>query len=324
MLRRYWLHLCLAAAATAHFLAATAATAQTKLATAKAANDFALMMSDYGNKLGLFKKQGLDVEITLITQAKMIQAMVAGSIDVALASGATLAFGSKGAPLKGIAAISGPPSILVLIVRPDNAITRLDQLRNRTVAVTNVGSLTDWAVSQIALNQKVAMSDIKRVSVGDTPARVAVMKTGAADAAVVDIAAALDLEERGEAKILVRFGELISKFQNQVIYASEKTIATKPDALRAFLRAWFETLDYAKAHRAETIAFAQHSLEVRPSVANKVYDELMLSSFFSFDGRFDPDTLKIMSRSFVDLKLADRELDLSQYVTEQFLPPRPR
>jgi len=64
--------------------------------------------------------------------------------------------------------------------------------------------------------------------------------------------------------------------------------------------------------------------EVRASVADKVYDELMLSKFFSLDGKFDPEVLKLMSKSFVELKLADRELDLSQYVTEQFLPPRPR
>ena len=324
MVRKYWLRLSLIAAIAGHIVAATPAMAQTKLATAKVANDFALMMADYGNKLGLFKKQGLDVEITLITQARMVQAVVADSIEVALASGATLAFPAKGAPLKGVAVISGPPSILVLIVRPDGAITRMDQLRNRIVAVTNLGSLTDWAVSQIALHQKWAMSDIKRVSVGDTPARIAVLKTGAADAAVVDIAAALDLEERGEARILVRFGDLISKFQNQVIYASEKAMAGKPDALRGFLRGWFETLDYAKAHKAETVAFAQQALEVRPSVANKVYDELMLSNFFSFDGRFDPAVLKLMSKSFVDLKLTDREVELSQYVDERFLPPRAR
>src|SRR5262245_44891379 len=149
MSRRSWLALSLAAAIGGHVLLPAPAAAQTRLATAKVANDFALMMSDYGDKLGLFKKHGVDLDITLITQARMVQAVVAGSIEMALASGATLAFPSKGAPLKGVAAISGPPSILVLVVRPDGAITRIDQLRNRIVAVTNLGSLTDWAVSQI-------------------------------------------------------------------------------------------------------------------------------------------------------------------------------
>jgi NitT/TauT family transport system substrate-binding protein len=305
-------------------LTSTAAKAETKLAVAKVANDFALMMVDFGNKLGTFKKHGLDVEVTLITQAKMVQAVVAGSIDIALASGATLAFPTKGATLKGVAALSGPPSILVLVVRPDGSIKTIDQLRGRTAAVTNTGSLTDWAVSQIASHQKWAPSEIKRVSVGDTPARIAVLKTGNADAAVVDIAAALDLEERGEVKILLRFGELINKFQNQVIYASDSIIQSKPEAVRSFLLAWFETVNYARSHKSETVAFAQQALEVRASVANKVYDELMLSDFFSLDGRFDPDILSVMSKSFVDLKLLDSERDLSQFVTEQFLPQKAR
>lgn len=302
---------------------AASAAAQTKIATAKVANDFALSMADYGNKLGTFQKHGLDVEVSLITQAKMVQAVVAGSIDMALASGATLAFAAKGAPLKGVAALSGPPSILVLVVRPDNSITSLDQLRNRTVAVSNLGSLTDWAVSQIAVHENWAPSEIKRISVGDTPARIAVLKTGAADAAVVDIAAALELEDRGAAKILVNFGDLITKFQNQIIYASDKLIQSNPDAVRSFNQAWFETLDYARAYKSETVAFAQQALAVTPSVANRVYDALMPGAFFSQDGRFDPATLRAMSEGFVEMKLLDHTVDLSQYVTQQFLP-KPR
>jgi NitT/TauT family transport system substrate-binding protein len=317
-LRKTWLF-CAWLAFAGNGSAADAA-APTKLATAKVANDFALSMVDYGNALGTFKNHGLDVEVSLITQAKMIQAVVAGGIDMALASGATLAFVPKGAPLKGVAALSGPPSILVLVVRPDGSVSAMDQLRNRTVAVTNLGSLTDWAVSQIAIHQKWAPSEIKRVSVGDTPARIAALKTGAVDAAVIDIAAALDLEQRGEARILVRFGDLISKFQNQIIYASDNIIRTNPDAVRSFLGAFFETLDHARAHKSETVAFAQQALAITPSVANRVYDELMPTAFFSKDGRFDPDILRAMSKGFVEMKVLDHEVDLSQYVTEQFLP----
>jgi NitT/TauT family transport system substrate-binding protein len=246
--------------------------------------------------------------------------VVAGSIDVALASGATLAYVPKGAPLTGVAALSGPPSILVLVVRPDGSITSIDQLRDRTVAVTNLGSLTDWAVSQIAAHENWPPTAIKRVSVGDTPARIATLKTGAADAAVIDLAAALDLQQRGGAKILINFGDLIAKFQNQIIYASDKLIETDPDAVRNFNRAWFETVDYARGHKSDTVAFAQQELAVSADVAGRVYDALMPGGFFSKDGRFDPDVLKVMSRSFVDMKLVDHDIDLSQYVTDKFLP----
>ena len=296
------------------------ARAEVHLTVAKVAADFALMMGDFGETLGIHRRNGLALEFVQITQAKMVQAVVAGSVDMALAGGATLAFAAKGAPLRAVAAISGPPSIIVLIVRPDNAIAAPDQLRGRIVAVTNVGSLTDWAVSQIAASRGWDPGDIRRVGVGDTPARVAALRTGAVDAAVIDIAAALDLEERGEAKILLNFGDLITAFQNQIIFASEQAIAEKADGVRAFVKGWFETLAYARAHKAETVAFAQEALGVRASVADKVYDKLMRPDFFSSDGVIDPAILAAMGRSFVDLKLLPAEQPLAQYVTDRFLP----
>jgi NitT/TauT family transport system substrate-binding protein len=318
MARKAWLvGLCLALTPIA---SAANAAAQTKLAVAKVANE---SMVDYGNKLGTFQKNGLDVEVSSITQAKMVQAVIAGSIDIGLASGATLAYAAKGAPLTGVAALSGPPSILVLVVGTQSPIKSLDALRNRTVAVSNLGSLTDWAVSQIAAHEKWPPSDIKRVSVGDTAARIATLRTSAADAAVVDIATALNLEERGQAKILVNFGDLITTFQNQIIYASDKVIKADPNAVRGFVGAWFQTIDYARTHRSETVAFAQTELGVTPGVASHVYDELMPGDFFSKDGRFDPDILKAMSNSFVEMKLLDHDADLSKYVTSSFLPKAP-
>jgi len=205
-------------------------------------------------------------------------------------------------------------------VRPDDSVTALDQLRGRTVAVTNAGSLTDWAVSQIAASRGWDVADIRRVGVGDTPARVAALRTRAVDAAVIDNAAALDLEERGVAKILMNFGDLITAFHNQIIFASDTAIADKPDAVRAFVAGWFETVAYARGHKAETVAFAEEALGVRASVAARVYDQLMGSSFFSPNGAIDPTILAAMGRSFVELKLLPEERPLAQYVTDRFLP----
>ena len=98
----------LSVAASIAFGLPVSAGAETSLSVAKVADDFALIMGDYGNTLGIFKRNGIAPEISLITQAKMVQATVAGSVDIALASGATLAFAAKGAPLKAVAALSGP------------------------------------------------------------------------------------------------------------------------------------------------------------------------------------------------------------------------
>jgi NitT/TauT family transport system substrate-binding protein len=299
----------------------SSAWAQTPLVVAKVADDFALMMGDYGNKLGVFKKRGLDVQIPLITQAKMVQAVIAGSVDMALGSGATVAFAAKGAPLKAVASIDGPPRMLVLVVAPNGKVHTVDDLKGSTVAISNLGSLTDWLVAQITTMKGWAPTDIRRAGVGDTPARVAAIRSGVADAAVMDIAAAYELEDKGQAKILVNFGDFVKGFDNQVIYAADESIKTKPEAVKQFIAGYFETLAYARAHRDETLAFAEQNLNVSAAVAGKVYDALMAPGFFSTDGKIDPAVMAAMSQSFVKLKLLPEPMDLMANVDQSFLPP---
>jgi len=66
------------------------------------------------------------------------------------------------------------------------------------------------------------------------------------------------------------------------------------------------------ANRART----NFSIEVEESQ----YDLVM--PMFSDTGRFEPSALKTLQRSFVELKLTDKEPDLTKYCTEQFLPAR--
>lgn len=296
--------------------------AQAPLVVAKVADDFALMMGDYGNKLGVFKKRGLDVQFPLITQAKMVQAVIAGSVDMAMGSGATVAFAAKGAPLKAVALIDGPPRMLVLVVPPNGKLHTIDDLKGSTVAISNLGSLTDWLLSQITTMKGWAAADIRRADVGDTPARVAAMRAGAADAALIDIAAAYELEDKGQAKILVNFGDFVKDFDNQLIYAADACIKSKPAAVRQFVAGYFETLGYARSHRDETLAFAEQNLNVSAAVAGKVYDALMAPGFFSTDGRIDPNVMAAMSQSFVALKLLPKPIDLMAEVDQDFLPPK--
>ncbi|MDH7798961.1 MULTISPECIES: ABC transporter substrate-binding protein [unclassified Beijerinckia] len=298
----------------------TPASGAERITVAKAADDFALVIAEFGVDRGIFKRHNLDLDVTLLTQAKMVQAVIAGSIDIALASGTTIAFAAKGVPFKAVAAIGGPPQLLVLLTRDDGSIKDVSALKGRIAAVTSAGSLTDWAVSRLAVRQGWTATDIRRVSVGDTPARIATLRTKGADAAVVDISVALELETRGEARILVRFGDIIKDFQNQVVFASDNMIAKRPEAVRSFLSAWLETIDYAYKNRTESVAFSVKALRITQPVAEKIYDELMGKSYLVRNGRFNKDALSAMSSDLLELKLLDKPDDLSKYTTEAFLP----
>jgi NitT/TauT family transport system substrate-binding protein len=109
---------------------------------------FSFVPLDIGVRRGLFAQNGLDIESTTFGgDARMQQAMAADSIDVALGSGPAMAFVTKDAPIKGIAAMAGPPLLLSLVVRSDGP-KSVAELKGKTVSVSSAGSLTYWLVSE--------------------------------------------------------------------------------------------------------------------------------------------------------------------------------
>src|ERR1700680_445164 len=113
----------LLAAALAGALIATPALAAETLRVGKAVPEaFSFTPLDIGIRKGFFKNNGLDVEGSAFAgDAKLQQAMASDSIDIALGSGPALAFIVKGSPIKGVAAMAGPPLLLAIVVRPGGA-----------------------------------------------------------------------------------------------------------------------------------------------------------------------------------------------------------
>ena len=87
------------------------------------------------------------------------------------------------------------------------------------------------------------------------------------------------------------------------------------------MAAWFETIDYMREHRAQTIEVVHRTAEVSQGIATRDYDELM--PMFNRTGRFDSYALNELARSFVDLGLLPHAPDVRALVTEQYLP-RPK
>ncbi len=122
--------------------------------------------------------------------------MTADGIDVALGSGPGLAFIVKGSPVKGIAAMAGPPLLFALMVRADNSIKSVDDLKGRNVGVSTVGSVTSWIVSEVSRQKGWGFGGIAQVPIGDDATRIAALRTKSVDAAIVNLAAALKFVQR--------------------------------------------------------------------------------------------------------------------------------
>jgi len=299
----------------------TPAVSQELLRAGKAVPEsFAFIPLDVGVQSGTFKKHGLNVEITAFGGgARLQQAMAADSIDVGLGSGPEMAYIEKGAPVKSVAMVVGPPVYLVLLVRPDSPIKAVSDLKGRKINVSSVRSLTGWLVGELSRQQGWGPRGIDLVNFSPSRTAIAVMKTGQIDGMMTDMTFALRAEQNREGKIFVRFGDLVKDFHTHVVFASDKLIARRPQSIRNFLLGWFETIEFMRANKETTVKVAMQVLGLDESIASQAYDNLM--SMFSADGRFDSKALAALSRSYVELDLLPREpKDMRQLYTEEFLP----
>jgi ABC-type nitrate/sulfonate/bicarbonate transport system substrate-binding protein len=280
---------------------------------------FSFVPVDVGAEVGIFKKHGLDLEISSFGgEAKLQQGMAADSVDIALSSGPGLAFIVKGSPIKGIAAMAGPPLLFALMVRTDDTVKTVADLKGKRVGVSTVGSVTSWIVSEVSRQNGWGFDGVSQVPIGDDATRIAALRTRSIDAAIVNLAVALNFVQRGEGRVLLRFNDLLKDFHVHVIFATDKAIAVKPETLRSFLQGWFETIAFMRANKPETVRIAKEIMGTDETTAGMIYDELM--PMFSDTGKFEPKALAVLSRSFVEMKTLPTEPDMSKLYTEAFLP----
>jgi ABC-type nitrate/sulfonate/bicarbonate transport system substrate-binding protein len=301
-------------------LSAAPAQAAEKLRVGKAVPEaFSFVPLDIGIKKGFFQQYGVEAEsIAFAGDAKLQQAMASDSIDIALGSGPAMAFIVKGAPIKAVAAMAGPPLLLTLVVRNDDSVKTVSDLKGKRVSVSTVGSLTYWLVSETSRQQGWGPKGIAIAPMGVMPPQIAALERREVDGIVADISTAFTLERSGKFRILTRFGDIVKDFHIHVIFATDRMIEQKPDALRGFLRGWFDTIAFMRANKAETVDIAKAVIGKDADIVARTYDALM--PMFSDDGRFNPKALATLAGSFVELGVLPQQPDMSRLYTEAFLP----
>lgn len=301
-------------------LAPALARSQESMRVGKAGQEaFSFVPVDIGERTGIFGKRGLKVQISSFAgDPRVQQAMAADAIDIGLGSGPGMAFIAKGAPIKAVAAFAGPPLLFALVVPMDSPLKSASDLKGRTIGVSGVGSVTQWLVNRLAVNQGWGLGAINIVGIGENAARVAAVKSKGLDGAVVDIASALNYAQSGEGRILTRFGDGVGDFHAHVMFAADKAIAARPGAITAFIGGWFETIAFMRANKARTVEISAEVMGADEKLAGAIYDELM--PMFSDDGRFNPKALDALAKSFVELKTLPVEPDMAKLYTETLLP----
>jgi NitT/TauT family transport system substrate-binding protein len=244
--------------------------------------------------------------------------MIAGSLDVALGAGTDFGLIAKGATEKGVGVLATKPSNMVIQASALSKVTTIAGMKGKKVGVSSTGALTYWLAQKLSQREGWGLDGMQLVTTGGGQATTAGFVSGQLDGSVGSLEGALKVEQMGQGKILMSFGDVVDPFIAHVIYATNDMIANHPETLRRFLKAWYESVTFANSHKAETIKYSQKTTRLTDDLADKVYDVEMPT--FSTDGRFDPKGVEAVKQAMLDLgQLTDKPDDKSLF-TEAYLP----
>jgi ABC-type nitrate/sulfonate/bicarbonate transport system substrate-binding protein len=221
-------------------------------------------------------------------------------------------------PAKAVAEMYGPPRNMAVMVGYNSPIKSVDDLKGKKLGCTTVGSLTAWIGERINLKKGWGKDGIDVVAIGGMPPARAAIKTNQIDGYIGALETGYKLEEDKEWRVITSATPFVDHFITHVLFARNELIEKRPDAVRAFLQGWFDTIAYMKAHKDRAVAISAKVLDLTPSVASRVYDEQI--GGFSTDGTFDPQAVAVLKQSFIEMGLLKQTPDDKSLFTTQFVP----
>jgi len=307
-------------AATALSIAAAPALALDKVRVAKAVGSQPVYtVLDVGIDQGIFAKYGIDVEISTMTgEARMQQALTAGSLDIGMAGSSGAALSVRGAPVIAIAVFLNAPANFAVVVLNDSPIKKVADLKGKSLSGATTGGLPEWLVKHLAVTQGWGADGIRSVSVGSPDASISAMRTRQVDGMMTGNTTGFALEAQGVAHIVVHVGDYAKDYHSALVFARKDFVAQSPDVAERYLKGMFATIAFMRANKAKSVEIASKVMHLDPSILARVYD--IEIGAFSTDGHFDPKAVDLVKQSFIDMgRLTEKPRD-DQILTTKFVP----
>jgi len=187
---------------------------------------------------GLFEKYGLDAEMIYVQGVQLVQVHVAGQLDVATISSVVyLQAAVEGADLVQIASsIDG--QLMKVMVHP--SITKPQDLKGKTLAVTRFGSLTDLLIRPALKNWGLEpQKDVKLIQIGRMPDIATAISQRTVDGGVISFPTSVQAEKLN-IKTLLDFAESDFALPATTVVISRRYGKSHRDEVLRFLKAYIE------------------------------------------------------------------------------------
>ena len=278
---------------------------------------------------GFFKKHGLDFDLIFIDgSTRGIQALISGGVPFTSAVGTSVINGK----LAGgdIAIINSLTNTLPYYIFGKPEIKSPEDLKGRSAAMHIPGTAADFALRLALKRIDLSLKDIKGVTVGGGPARVAAVASGQLDFTVGTDAERIRGEKLG-LKVVIDMAKLNIPFQFNCTVATRQMIRENPDLVQHLVRAMVEAVHYYKNNKEPVVKIMQkYSRGPSRTFFEEVYDssrELLvedtyptiegLKNTLEIQASLDPKAAKAKAEDFVDLRFVD-ELKKSGFIEKLY------
>ena len=215
---------------------------------------------------GFFKQNGLDVEFIFIEGGpRAVRALTSGEVPFALVAGAPVLQSN----LQGSSAVilAGFMNTMDYQFVVDKKISRPEQLKGTTVAVSQSGSSSDFATRYMLQQYGLEPGkDVTILEIGSQPARFSALGSGKIQGVMVAIPLTLTAKKMGF-NILVDLQMLGLEYQYTALATTREFIKARPDIVRAVVKSSVEAIHYLKTHRQETLEILRKYMRINDTDA---------------------------------------------------------
>lgn len=225
-----------------------------------------------GVRFGIFREEGLDVQIILMNGRLVGPALLQGDLHYSTLADTMMRAATTGLPVKVIA-FGGVRPALALNVRPE--IKTGADLKGKNIAVTSIGSTTDLVAREIVrslgLNPE---RDIVTQGLGSQANNQTALRTGAVAAALFTPPYDVIMEKEGF-RVIAWAGDVIKEQLQAGLVTSDNKISRSPGQVKRMVRGFVRSLVFLRKEKSKVVEMIAKQWKIDPDVAEKSYQVMI-------------------------------------------------
>ncbi|HEY7167969.1 MAG TPA: ABC transporter substrate-binding protein [Candidatus Binatia bacterium] len=222
-------------------------------------------------KQGFFDRQGLDVQLVLVSGAdRAVMALVGGSVLVGTgAIDATIGAVEQGADL---VTIGGIINGLTHMLMGGKKFRTYEDLRGANIGSSGLTSGTAFVLRKMLQAKGLQYpKDYNLINIGPSAQAFLALTAGKVDAALIAIPLSFEAADLGF-NVIGRAVDIIPNYQLTDISAKRSWAEKNRPTLVRFMRAMIQTMHWLHDNRTAAIDFLSKEMKLKPDLAQRGYD----------------------------------------------------